>query len=179
MSLRWCFLLFGINAYKSYFDLSASCFFSGHTLLAVQAPPGTQLDVPIPKAVQNCPARYQIHLKSVRGPIDVVLLNKCSVSSAPVVLPVPPAEEILQSASLALSAWREENSKVSNKTDESKTPDPSNQRQDQTVRPRGILNTNLITQLLASEDYTCDLDEREGICDLFDIPMLKACGYMS
>lgn len=71
--------------------------------------------------VQNCPARYQIHLKSARGPIDVVLLNKCSVSSAPVVLPVPPAEEILQSASLALSAWREENSKVSNKTDESKS----------------------------------------------------------
>lgn len=163
--------------YVNHEDI-CNCF-CGHTLLAVQAPPGTQLDVPIPKAVQNCPARYQIHLKSARGPIDVVLLNKCSVSSAPVVLPVPPAEEILQSASLALSAWREENSKVSNKTDESKTPDPSNQRQDQTEPPRGILNTNLITKLLSSEDYTCDLDEREGICDLFDIPMLKACGYMS
>lgn len=33
--------------------MSASCFFSGHTLLAVQAPPGTQLDVPIPKAVSS------------------------------------------------------------------------------------------------------------------------------
>ncbi|XP_047218454.1 transcription factor E2F4-like [Girardinichthys multiradiatus] len=84
--------------------------FSGHILLAVQAPPGTQLDVPIPKAcvcivlqVQNCPAKYQIYLKSIRGPIDVVLLNKRTDSSAPVVLPVPPPEEILQCAKSAMS----------------------------------------------------------------------------
>uniref|UniRef100_A0A3B5R0P0 E2F transcription factor CC-MB domain-containing protein n=1 Tax=Xiphophorus maculatus TaxID=8083 RepID=A0A3B5R0P0_XIPMA len=78
--------------------------FSGHIILAVQAPPGTQLDVPIPKAVPNCPAKYQIYLKSIRGPIDVVLLNKRTVSSALVVLPVPPSEEILQSAKSAISA---------------------------------------------------------------------------
>lgn len=71
--------------------------------------------------VQGCPARYQIHLKSVRGPVDVVLLNKSSVSSDPVVLPVPPSEEILHSASLALSAWQEENSKVSGQTGEFKS----------------------------------------------------------
>lgn len=178
--------------YVSHEDI-CSCF-CGHTLLAVQAPPGTQLDVPIPKAVQNCPARYQIHLKSVRGPVDVVLLNKCSVSSAPVVLPVPPPEEVLQSASLAMSAWQEENSKTSNATDESKARDSSNQLQDQSEAPRGMLNTNLITQLLASEvfspllrlspppsehDYACDLDASERTCKLFDIPVLKACGYTS
>ncbi|KAM6943600.1 transcription factor E2F4-like [Xenentodon cancila] len=76
--------------------------FNGHTVLTVQSPPGTQVDVPIPKAVPNCPPKYQIHLKSIRGPIDVVLLNKCSVSSVPVVLPVPPSEEILQRAKLAM-----------------------------------------------------------------------------
>ncbi|KAM4743948.1 transcription factor E2F4-like isoform 2-T3 [Anableps anableps] len=76
--------------------------FSGHILLAVQAPPGTQLDVPIPKAVPNCPAKYQIYLKSIRGPIDVVLLNKRTVRSAAVVLPVPPPEEILQCAKSAI-----------------------------------------------------------------------------
>ncbi|XP_041638582.1 transcription factor E2F4-like [Cheilinus undulatus] len=70
--------------------------FTGHTLLSVQAPRGTQLDVPIPKAVPNSPAKYQIHLKSINGPIDVVLLNKSSESSDPLVLPVPPSEEILQ-----------------------------------------------------------------------------------
>ncbi|KAK5614202.1 hypothetical protein CRENBAI_007861 [Crenichthys baileyi] len=83
-------------------DYICNCF-SGHILLAVQAPPGTQLDVPIPKAVQNCPAKYQIYLKSIRGPIDVVLLNKRTVNSAPVVLPVPPPEEILQCAKSAMS----------------------------------------------------------------------------
>ncbi|XP_041842685.1 transcription factor E2F4-like isoform X2 [Melanotaenia boesemani] len=87
--------------YVTHEDI-CNCF-SDHTLLAVRAPPGTQLDVPIPKAVPNCPAKYQIYLKSTRGPIDVVLLNKCSVSSSPVVLPVPPPEEILQCAKSAMS----------------------------------------------------------------------------
>ncbi|KAK9542701.1 hypothetical protein VZT92_000540 [Zoarces viviparus] len=73
-----------------------------NTLLAVQAPCGTQLDVPIPKAVPNCPAKYQIYLKSINGPIDVVLLNKLSVSSVPVVLPVPPPAELLRSAKSAM-----------------------------------------------------------------------------
>ncbi|XP_014849507.1 PREDICTED: transcription factor E2F4-like isoform X1 [Poecilia mexicana] len=83
--------------------------FSGHIILAVQAPPGTQLDVPIPKAVPNCPAKYQIYLKSIGGPIDVVLLNKRTVSSALVVLPVPPPEEILQFAKSAISENKENN----------------------------------------------------------------------
>lgn len=48
--------------------------------------------------------KYQIHLKSSSGPIDVVLLNKRSVSSVPVVLPVPPPEEMLRNAKLAMSA---------------------------------------------------------------------------
>lgn len=53
--------------------------------------------------VQDSPAKYQIHLKSINGPIDVVLLNKHSISSVPVVLPVPPPEEILRNARLAMS----------------------------------------------------------------------------
>ncbi|KAM9765051.1 transcription factor E2F5-like [Menidia menidia] len=87
--------------YVTHEDI-CSCF-NGHTLLAIQPPPGTQLDVPIPKAVPNCPAKYQIHMKSGEAPIDVVLLNKYSVSSPPVVLPVPPPDEILQRAKSALS----------------------------------------------------------------------------
>lgn len=52
--------------------------------------------------VQNCPAKYQVYLKSVNGPIDVVLLNKCSVTSSPIVLPVPPPDDFLQKAKLAM-----------------------------------------------------------------------------
>ncbi|XP_028257805.1 transcription factor E2F5-like isoform X2 [Parambassis ranga] len=94
--------------YVNHEDI-CSCF-TGNTLLAVRAPSGTQLDVPIPKAIQNSPAQYQIHLKSVRGPIDVTLLNKQSVSSDPVVLPVPPSKELLQSAMSAMSSSNEKES---------------------------------------------------------------------
>ncbi|KAM3625770.1 uncharacterized protein V6R79_017369 [Siganus canaliculatus] len=88
--------------YVNHEDICNS--FSGHTLLVVRAPSGTQLDVPIPKAVWDCPTKYQIHLKSVNGPVDVVLLNKKSFNSAPFVLPVPPPEDILQRAKLAMSS---------------------------------------------------------------------------
>lgn len=54
--------------------------------------------------VQDSPVKYQVHLKSISGPIDVVLLSKRSVSSDPVVLPVPPPDEMLQNAKLAMSA---------------------------------------------------------------------------
>uniref|UniRef100_A0A1A7XES6 E2F/DP family winged-helix DNA-binding domain-containing protein n=2 Tax=Iconisemion striatum TaxID=60296 RepID=A0A1A7XES6_9TELE len=81
--------------------------FSDRTLLAVRAPPGTQLDVPIPKAVSCSPAKYQIYLKSIRGPLDVVLINKRSFNSCPVVLPVPPSKEYLQCAKSAMSTSNE------------------------------------------------------------------------
>ncbi|XP_074523194.1 transcription factor E2F5-like [Halichoeres trimaculatus] len=82
--------------YVNHDDL-CDCF-TGHTLLAVEAPQGTQLDVPIPKAVLNSPVKYQIHLKSINGPISVVVLNKSSESCDPLVLPVPPPEDVLQKA---------------------------------------------------------------------------------
>lgn len=52
-------------------------------------------------------------MKSINGQIDVVLLNKDSVSSSPVVLPVPPPEDLLQSAKIALSSSAETESSVS------------------------------------------------------------------
>ncbi|XP_024150939.1 transcription factor E2F4 isoform X2 [Oryzias melastigma] len=95
----------GDTVYVTHDDICNS--FCGRTVLMVRAPQGTQLDVPIPKAVPNCPAKYQIHLKSVTGPMDVVLFNKCSSSSVPLVLPVPPSEEVLQSAKSAMSSSEE------------------------------------------------------------------------
>ncbi|XP_051800878.1 transcription factor E2F5-like isoform X2 [Acanthochromis polyacanthus] len=201
--------------YVNHEDI-CSCF-TGHTLLVVRAPPGTQMDVPIPKAVQDSPAKYQIHLKSVKGPIDVVLLNKHSVSSAPVVLPVPPPEEILQRAQLAMSASNEKESRTEPRLAPANTKPKRTDMED--VKPRQSsscinaeanrtdgsgylskelqelmdpikekLKTDLLTQLLASEvfspllhlsappsdhDYSCNLDDSEGVCDLFDVPMLN------
>ncbi|XP_048828926.1 transcription factor E2F4 [Brienomyrus brachyistius] len=83
------------QAYVTHDDI-CGCF-KGDTLLAIRAPPGTQLEVPIPEAVMNGQKKYQIHLKSTSGPIEVLLVNKDTSGSAPVVLPVPPPEEMFQS----------------------------------------------------------------------------------
>ncbi|MBN3271099.1 E2F4 factor, partial [Polyodon spathula] len=69
----------------------------GDTLLAIRAPSGTQLEVPVPEGVLNGQKKYQIHLKSTLGPIEVLLVNKDTASSLPVVLPVPPPEDLVQS----------------------------------------------------------------------------------
>lgn len=47
----------------------------------------------------NGQKKYQIHLKSVSGPIEVLLVNKEAWSSPPVAVPVPPPEDLLQSPS--------------------------------------------------------------------------------
>uniref|UniRef100_A0A3Q1K0Q0 E2F/DP family winged-helix DNA-binding domain-containing protein n=1 Tax=Anabas testudineus TaxID=64144 RepID=A0A3Q1K0Q0_ANATE len=70
--------------------------FKGDTLLAIRAPIGTQLEVPIPEAVLNGQRKYQIRLKSSAGPIEVLLVNKDPSSASPVVLPVPPPDDVLQ-----------------------------------------------------------------------------------
>ncbi|NXK51172.1 E2F4 factor, partial [Chauna torquata] len=76
--------------------------FTGDTLLAIRAPSGTRLEVPIPEG-PNGQKKYQIHLKSTSGPIDVLLVNKDAWSSPPVVLPVPPPEDLIQCQAVAPS----------------------------------------------------------------------------
>ncbi|KAL7405857.1 hypothetical protein ABVT39_008807 [Epinephelus coioides] len=203
--------------YVNHDDI-CNCF-SGHTLLAVRAPPGTQLDVPIPKAVQDSPAKYQIHLKSINGPIDVVLLNKLSVSSVPVVLPVPPPEELLRNAkpviptldemgsSIApcqasadtghgtkstMSAMEDmqhlQSSSLKNRPDSSKSQALSKQLQELLRPTKEMISADRIRELIASEvfsplvrlspppsehEYAYNLDDSEGLCDLFDVPMVN------
>lgn len=82
-------------AYVKHEDLCGA--FKGDTLLAIRAPIGTQLEVPIPESVLNGQRKYQIRLKSSSGPIEVLLVNKDPSSASPVVLPVPPPDDVLQS----------------------------------------------------------------------------------
>ncbi|KAL6113161.1 e2f4 [Pungitius sinensis] len=164
--------------YVNHDDI-CNCF-SGDTLLAVQAPRGTQLDVPIPKAVQNCPAKYQIYLKSINGPIDVVLLNKLTVDSVPVVLPVPPSKELLRNAKSAMSTSDETESSIKhaaksrrmimedmlhlqsssrsntepNPTDASELRDLSKELQDLLRPTKAIMNAEQLKNLLASEGFS-------------------------
>ncbi|BFZ12721.1 hypothetical protein BsWGS_15759 [Bradybaena similaris] len=65
--------------------------FKGDTLLAIQAPSGTQLEVPVPEIGPGFKKNYQVYLKSQSGPISVLLVNKDTDQSEPVVVQVPPA----------------------------------------------------------------------------------------
>lgn len=48
---------------------------------------------------QNGQKKYQINLKSSSGPIHVLLINKESNSSKPMVFPVPPPDDLAQTPS--------------------------------------------------------------------------------
>jgi len=78
-------------AYATHNDICSS--FSGETLLAIQAPSGTQLEVPRPEILPGRSPKYQIHLKSDSGQIFVLLVNK-EADSDPVAVQVPPPQEI-------------------------------------------------------------------------------------
>nr|XP_046205233.1 transcription factor E2F4-like [Oncorhynchus gorbuscha] len=228
-------------AYVNHEDI-CNCF-KGDTLLAVRAPSGTQLEVPIPEAVQNGQRTYQIHLKSAAGPIDVLLINKDPVNSTPVVLPVPPPEEMLQNTkSAAASAGTTINTFVkttqslatgkpkahtaAKPSDTSSTEKPAQQPPSLDTRSlqssasldnnltvfepiksdssdlldfpkyfsdmfdpaKEMVSADLLEELMASEvfspllrlspppgdhDYFYNLDESEGLCDLFDVSILN------
>ncbi|CAE1299417.1 E2F4_5 [Acanthosepion pharaonis] len=78
-------------AYVSYEDICT--VFQGSTLLSIQAPSGTQLEVPIPEIGPGFLKNYQIHLKSNSGPINVMLVNKDTEATSPVVVQVPPPSQ--------------------------------------------------------------------------------------
>ena len=74
-------------AYVTYNDIS-DCF-KDDTLLAIQAPSGTQLEVPIEEQGPSKKQKHQIHLQSHSAPIHVQLINTDSVD--PMVVEVVPA----------------------------------------------------------------------------------------
>ncbi|XP_069073377.1 transcription factor E2F4 [Pleurodeles waltl] len=93
-----------LNSRLSYVTHEDICMcFKGDTLLAIRAPSGTRLEVPIPEGL-NGQRKYQIHLKSTTGPIEVLLVNKDAYNSTPVVVPVPPPEDLIQCHSTATPA---------------------------------------------------------------------------
>ncbi|XP_008984280.3 transcription factor E2F4 isoform X3 [Callithrix jacchus] len=251
-------------AYVTHEDI-CRCF-AGDTLLAIRAPSGTSLEVPIPEGL-NGQKKYQIHLKSVSGPIEVLLVNKEAWSSPPVAVPVPPPEDLLQSppavstpppgpkpalahsqeasrpnspqltptpfpgstevqgmaspaaeitaldtrplqssALLDSSSSSSSNSSSSSSNSSSSSgPNPSDSFEPIKADPTGVLelpkelseifdptrecmSSELLEELMSSEvfapllrlspppgdhDYIYNLDESEGVCDLFDVPVLN------
>ncbi|XP_053322703.1 transcription factor E2F5 [Spea bombifrons] len=214
--------------------------FSGDTLLAVQAPSGTQLEVPIPEVGQNGQKKYQISLKSTAGPINVLLINKESGSSKPVAFPVPPPDDLSQPGMPAPSK-ESSTQNTSGQTDAvqnpSQTHDPASGEctpaacytgvpesilyagldaasvqtasgsgtyspllpaEDASILKPGAFDItkmdetegqicgDLIDELMSSDvfpllrlsptpgdDYNFNLDDTEGVCDLFDVQILN------
>ncbi|XP_034733962.1 transcription factor E2F4 isoform X2 [Etheostoma cragini] len=230
-------------AYVKHEDLCGA--FKGDTLLAIRAPIGTQLEVPIPEAVLNGQRKYQIRLKSASGPIEVLLVNKDPSSASPVVLPVPPPDDILQSLPATSptshpspAASQASKAAMCTKPSPATTSAPAaNQTASVTDTPatvtqqlqssasldgsasssasalfeptksnpselldfprdlsemfdptKEIMSGDLLEDLMSSEvfspllrlspppsdhDYIYNLDETEGLCDLFDVPILN------
>ncbi|NWS86588.1 E2F5 factor, partial [Toxostoma redivivum] len=170
------------------FQLIICNCFNGDTLLAIQAPCGTQLEVPRPEMGQNRQKKYQINLKSNSGPIHVLLINKESSSSKPTVFPVPPPDDLAQPTSQPAAP-------VTPLKSAAAPPDPpehdSNQGQElpQTAvadAPSGNISGDIIDELMSSDvfpllrlsptpgdDYNFNLDDNEGVCDLFDVQILN------
>ncbi|XP_061679778.1 transcription factor E2F4 [Syngnathoides biaculeatus] len=234
-------------AYVKHEDLCGT--FKGNTLLAIRAPSGTQLEVPRPESVMNGQRKYQIRLKSSSGPIEVLLVNKDPSSASPVVLPVPPPDDVLQSlsapspssqaakaapepfktasstssaisqptavteetGSMPLSPTTDTRSAItqqlqssasldgsvsssasavfeSMKSDPSELLDFPKELSEMFDPTKEIMSGVLLEDLMSSEvfspllrlspppsdhDYIYNLDETEGLCDLFDVPILN------
>ncbi|XP_074135078.1 LOW QUALITY PROTEIN: transcription factor E2F5 [Sminthopsis crassicaudata] len=178
-----------INNRFSYITHEDICnCFNGDTLLAIQAPSGTQLEVPIPEMGQNGQKKYQINLKSHSGPIHVLLINKESSSSKPVVFPVPPPDDLTQSPQVSTPVTPQKPNTETQNLPEQHTLTRSQHLQQTPVSdtPSGSISGDIIDELMSSDvfpllrlsptpadDYNFNLDENEGVCDLFDVQILN------
>ncbi|KAM4865485.1 transcription factor E2F5 isoform 2-T2 [Thomomys bottae] len=174
-------------SYVTHEDI-CNCF-NGDTLLAIQAPSGTQLEVPIPEMGQNGQKKYQINLKSHSGPIHVLLLNKESSSSKPVVFPVPPPDDLTQPSSQSSPPVmpQKPNMATQNLPEQTVSERSQNLQQSPTTEiASGSIGGDIIDELMSSDvfpllrlsptpadDYNFNLDDNEGVCDLFDVQILN------
>ena len=81
------------NQHLSYVTHEDACkCFEGETLLSIQAPNKTTLDMQ--PVMENGKKKFQIHLKSSDGQIYVLLVNKETKDCNPVAVQVPPPKEV-------------------------------------------------------------------------------------
>uniref|UniRef100_A0A4W4DPB1 E2F transcription factor CC-MB domain-containing protein n=1 Tax=Electrophorus electricus TaxID=8005 RepID=A0A4W4DPB1_ELEEL len=168
--------------------------FSGDTLLAVMAPAGTQLEVPVPEMAQNGQKRYQVNLRSQSSPIQVMLINRETGSSKPVVFSVPPPDDIYTmptppSTPASQQRFPIPSDPCSMGHTQLKSPASEHQLTPSSTPPdihMGTWVADLIDELMSSDvfpllrlspnpgvDYNFNLDDNEGVCDLFDVQILN------
>lgn len=230
----------GASLYKFVTHEDICNAFQGDTLLAVMAPAGTQLEVPLPEMSHNGQKRYQVNLRSQSAPIQVMLINRDTDGSTPVVFSVPPTDELCpmptppntpaglqryplsssQASSSSSSYYYSQDSLCSDHqmalTDHEEVLTPSSTPPDlhlecqseaavslshdhldligpefqpvmdmsnllklsgacDHLRDDRAAAVDLIDELMSADamDYSFNLDEHEGVCDLFDVQILN------
>ena len=193
-------------AYASHEDICA-CF-KGETLLAVQAPNGTQLEVPIPDLMTGMQAkkRYQIHLKSNDGQIYVLLINKDAENEEPFVAEVPLPKDVQDAMDQDRKVGRKAKAStdLGPQTKKIKAEDAAAEAEVEQILSNKVLDTSIpeLDDIVSSgskfflnpfvyipfqpfcfavfgplmrlspppseRDYYFNLDDNEGVCDLFD-----------
>ncbi|XP_066208401.1 transcription factor E2F5-like [Saccopteryx leptura] len=155
-----------------------------------RAPSGTQLEVPIPEMGQNGQKKYQINLKSRSGPIRVLLINKQSSSSQPVAFPVPPPDDLTQPSSQPSTPRTPQKPSPSTQSPPGQPSSERGQGLQHMPAPdlasAGAISGDIIDELMSSDVfsllrlsptpadyYNFNLDENEGVCDLFDVQILN------
>lgn len=109
-------------AYVTHEDI-CRCF-EEDTMLAIQAPSGTELEVPSVEQNSNNKKAYQIHLKSSVGPIYVLLVNKDIDCTSPVAIEVPPPKSVLESSVKEEAEQLDVESEDTEKTSVTAVPSP-------------------------------------------------------
>ncbi|OWK04285.1 hypothetical protein Celaphus_00016462, partial [Cervus elaphus hippelaphus] len=139
---------------------------------------------------QNGQKKYQINLKSHSGPIHVLLINKESSSAKPVVFPVPPPDDLTQPPSQPPTPVPPHKPSTAVQS----PPEPPVSERSQTLQhtpatdlsSAGSISGDIIDELMSSDvfpllrlsptpadDYNFNLDDNEGVCDLFDVQILN------
>ncbi|THD23469.1 putative transcription factor [Fasciola hepatica] len=140
-------------AYVTHQDLIN--IFQDRTMLVIRAPPGTRLEAPVPENPGEQPVQslfslkrsYKVQVKSYTTPIHVLLVNQEEGNDRARVLPVTGvADTLSRRSTVSGNMISEENALVSPLLPLSPPPNEC--------------------------DFSYNLDDTEGACDLFDVPIV-------
>uniref|UniRef100_A0AAQ4RK77 E2F transcription factor 5 n=1 Tax=Gasterosteus aculeatus aculeatus TaxID=481459 RepID=A0AAQ4RK77_GASAC len=116
------------------------------------------LEVPLPETGRGGPNKYQVNLRSTSAPIQVMLINRESDSTIPVVFSVPPTDVICPMPTPP------------------STPASLQRFPFSTSGYSASKAVDLIDELMSTDaeiDYSFNLDDNEGVCDLFEVQILN------
>lgn len=119
----------------------------------------------------------------------MLLINKESSSSKPVVFPVPPPDDLTQPSSQSSTSVTPQKSTMAAQNLPEQHVSERSQTFQQTPAAEvssGSISGDIIDELMSSDvfpllrlsptpadDYNFNLDDNEGVCDLFDVQILN------